>query len=201
MSGNREFFGPRGQPHGYRGYQEQEFYGFRGGPNDRQLRIRERSSLRRDPRAPQVFDYGGYGYQERFHHREFDPIAWEAYKAGLHQEGGRFQEEQELYGENWRHEVEEGSGEENGEFDQREWNRSWRLAGTARTVRPPKLDGYMQRRAKDKNVLRSVNSAEEMLIAVQHKVCDFAPPLVDLYARVLTLEIRYIYYFCRGRAG
>ena len=98
MSGNREFFGPRGQPHGYRGYQEQEFYGFRDGPNDRQLRIRERSSLRRDPRAPQVFDYGGYGYQERFHHREFDPIAWEAYKAGLHQEGGRFQEEQELYG-------------------------------------------------------------------------------------------------------
>ena len=68
-------------------------------------------------------------------------------------------------------------------------------------MRPPKLDGYMQRRAKDKNVLRSVNSAKEMLIAVQHKVCDFAPPLVDLYARVLTLEIRYIYYFCRGRAG
>ncbi len=56
------------------------------------------------------------------------------------------------------------------------------------TVRPPKLDGYMQRRAKDKNVLKSVNSAEEILIAVQHKVCDIAPPLVDLYARVLTLE-------------
>ena len=62
-------------------------------------------------------------------------------------------------------------------------------------MRPPKLDGYMQRRAKDKNVLKSVNSAEKMLIAVQHKVCDIAPPLVDLNARVLTLEIRYIYYF------
>ena len=120
MSGNREFFRPRGQPHGYRGYQEQEFYGFRGGPNDRQLRIRERSPLRRDPRARQVFDYDGYGYQERFHHREFDPRAWEAYEAGLHQEGGRVQEEQELYEGNWRHEVEEGSGEEDGEFDQRE---------------------------------------------------------------------------------
>ena len=55
-------------------------------------------------------------------------------------------------------------------------------------MRPPKLDGYMQRRAKDKNVLKSVNSAEKMLIAVQHKVCDIAPPLVDLNARVLTLE-------------
>ncbi|KAK4005777.1 hypothetical protein OUZ56_010854 [Daphnia magna] len=41
-------------------------------------------------------------------------------------------------------------------------------------VRPPKLDGYMQRRAKDKNVLKSV--------------CEIAPPLVDLYARVSTLE-------------
>jgi hypothetical protein len=56
------------------------------------------------------------------------------------------------------------------------------------TVRPPKLDGYMQRRAKDKNVLKSVNSVEGILIAVQNKVCDIAPPLVDLYARVLTLE-------------
>ncbi|EFX71951.1 hypothetical protein DAPPUDRAFT_111201 [Daphnia pulex] len=56
------------------------------------------------------------------------------------------------------------------------------------TVRPPKLDGFMQRRAKDKNVLKSVNSAEEILIVVQHKECDIAPPLVDLYARVSTLE-------------
>ncbi|KZS20625.1 Uncharacterized protein APZ42_012631 [Daphnia magna] len=55
-------------------------------------------------------------------------------------------------------------------------------------VRPPKLDCYMQRRARDKNVLKSVNSVEEKLIAVQHKVCDIAPPLVDLYARVSTLE-------------
>lgn len=27
-----------------------------------------------------------------------------------------------------------------------------------------------------------------MLIAVQHKICDVAPPLVDLYARVSSLE-------------
>jgi hypothetical protein len=39
-------------------------------------------------------------------------------------------------------------------------------------VRPPKLDGYVQCRAKEKNVLKSVISAKEMLIAVQHKVCD-----------------------------
>jgi hypothetical protein len=49
-------------------------------------------------------------------------------------------------------------------------------------VRPPKLGGYFQRRAKEKNVFKSVISAKEMLIAVQHKVCDIAAPLVDLYA-------------------
>ncbi|KAI9552596.1 hypothetical protein GHT06_020461 [Daphnia sinensis] len=55
-------------------------------------------------------------------------------------------------------------------------------------VKPPKLDGYMQRRAKDKNVLKSVNSVGEMLIAVPHKICDIPSPLVDLDARVSTLE-------------
>ena len=34
-----------------------------------------------------------------------------------------------------------------------------------------------------------MNSAKEMLIAVQDKICDIAPPLVDLYACALTLEM------------
>jgi hypothetical protein len=55
-------------------------------------------------------------------------------------------------------------------------------------IRPPKLDNFMQRRAKDKEVLRNVNCAEEVLVALQHKICDVAPPLIDLYARVSALE-------------
>jgi hypothetical protein len=55
-------------------------------------------------------------------------------------------------------------------------------------IRPPKLDNFMQRRAKDKEVLRNVNCAEEVLVALQHKICDVAPPLIVLYARVSALE-------------
>jgi hypothetical protein len=53
---------------------------------------------------------------------------------------------------------------------------------------PPKLDNFMQRRAKDKEVPRNVNCAEEVLVALQHNICDVAPPLIDLYARVSALE-------------
>jgi hypothetical protein len=41
---------------------------------------------------------------------------------------------------------------------------------------------------KEKNVSKIVNIAKEMFIAVQHKVYAIAPPLVDLYARILTFE-------------
>ncbi|KAK4005815.1 hypothetical protein OUZ56_010939 [Daphnia magna] len=50
-------------------------------------------------------------------------------------------------------------------------------------LKPPKLDGYMQRRAKDKGALKGVNSTEDVLITTQLKIMDIAPPLVDLFAR------------------
>ncbi len=40
---------------------------------------------------------------------------------------------------------------------------------------------------QDKEVLRNV---KDMLIAVQHKICDVAQLLVDLYVRVSSLEER-----------
>ena len=55
-------------------------------------------------------------------------------------------------------------------------------------IRPHMLDSFMQRQAKDKEVLRNVNCAEEVLVALQHKIGDVAPPLIDLYALVSALE-------------
>ncbi|KAK4021284.1 hypothetical protein OUZ56_003203 [Daphnia magna] len=51
-------------------------------------------------------------------------------------------------------------------------------------LKPPKLDGYMQRRDKDMGVLKAVNTTEDVLIMAQLKIMDVAPPLVDLYARL-----------------
>ncbi|KZR97418.1 Uncharacterized protein APZ42_007730, partial [Daphnia magna] len=52
------------------------------------------------------------------------------------------------------------------------------------SLKPPKLDGWMGRRAKEKNVLKTVNSMEETLIKTQLKIMDIGPPLIDLYSRV-----------------
>ncbi|KAI9565076.1 hypothetical protein GHT06_008826 [Daphnia sinensis] len=54
-------------------------------------------------------------------------------------------------------------------------------------VKPPKLDGYMHRRAKEKGKLRAVNASEESLITTQLKIMDVGPPLIDLYTRILSL--------------
>ncbi|KZS19204.1 Uncharacterized protein APZ42_014437, partial [Daphnia magna] len=53
---------------------------------------------------------------------------------------------------------------------------------------PPKLDGFMQRRAEDKDRLKAVNASEEPLVTTQLKIMAIAPPLIDLYTRVLALE-------------
>jgi hypothetical protein len=55
------------------------------------------------------------------------------------------------------------------------------------SVKPPKLDGYMHRRAKDKGKLKAVNASEESLITTQLKIMDVGPPLIDLYTRILSL--------------
>ncbi len=56
------------------------------------------------------------------------------------------------------------------------------------SLRPPKLDGFMQRRAKDKDRLKAVYASEEPLVTTQLKIMDIAPPLIDLYTRVLSLD-------------
>lgn len=56
------------------------------------------------------------------------------------------------------------------------------------SLKPPKLDGFMQRRAKDKDRLKAVNASEEPLVTTQLKIMDIAPPLIDLYTRVLALD-------------
>ena len=48
------------------------------------------------------------------------------------------------------------------------------------SLKPPKLDGFMYRRAKEKGVLRSLNSTEDVLTIIQHKLLDIVPPMVDL---------------------
>ncbi|EFX67321.1 hypothetical protein DAPPUDRAFT_115527 [Daphnia pulex] len=56
------------------------------------------------------------------------------------------------------------------------------------SIKPPKLDGFMLRHAKDKDRLKGVNASEEALIQTQLKIMDVAPPLFDLYAKVCALE-------------
>ncbi|XP_045034660.1 uncharacterized protein LOC116925902 [Daphnia magna] len=55
------------------------------------------------------------------------------------------------------------------------------------SLKPPKLDGYMYRRAKDKGKLKAVNASEEALITTQLKIMDIGAPLIDLYTRILSL--------------
>ncbi|KAI9555982.1 hypothetical protein GHT06_018540 [Daphnia sinensis] len=55
------------------------------------------------------------------------------------------------------------------------------------TLKPPKLDGWMSRRARDKNTLKTVNSSEESLIKTQLKIMDIGQPLIDLYVRVVAV--------------
>lgn len=64
------------------------------------------------------------------------------------------------------------------------------FADTEFSLKPPKLDGWMSRRAllkSDKNLPKSINAMEDTLTKAQLKIMDIAPPLVDLYARLCTL--------------
>ena len=55
------------------------------------------------------------------------------------------------------------------------------------SFKPPKLDNFVVRYAKDKDCLKSVCAAEEAHLATQLKIMDIAPPLVDLYCKVCAL--------------
>ena len=56
------------------------------------------------------------------------------------------------------------------------------------SINPPRLDGFMLRHAKDKDRVKAVNASEEALIQTQLKIMDIAPPLLDLYTKVCSLE-------------
>lgn len=55
------------------------------------------------------------------------------------------------------------------------------------TIKPPKLDSWATRRAKDKGVLKAVNSSEETLTKVHLKIMDIGQPLIAFYSRVQAL--------------
>ncbi|EFX66181.1 hypothetical protein DAPPUDRAFT_116643 [Daphnia pulex] len=58
------------------------------------------------------------------------------------------------------------------------------------SLKPPKLDGWISRRAllkTDKSIVRSINAAEESFTKAQLRIMDIAPPLIDLYARLNSL--------------
>jgi hypothetical protein len=55
------------------------------------------------------------------------------------------------------------------------------------SIRPPKLDSFMSRRAEYGNCLKAVNATEEALISTQLKIMDIAPPLLTLYTRIIAL--------------
>jgi hypothetical protein len=63
------------------------------------------------------------------------------------------------------------------------------------SLKPPKLDGWISRRAPlkaDRGVVRSINAAEESFTKTQLRIISsisssLAPPLIDLYARLSLL--------------
>ena len=55
------------------------------------------------------------------------------------------------------------------------------------SLMPPKLDGWMSRRAKEKGVSKIVSAREEALVRTQLKIMDIGLPLIDLYSRLTAL--------------
>lgn len=55
------------------------------------------------------------------------------------------------------------------------------------SIKPPKLDSFMSRQAKNCNRLKAVSAAEKALISSQLKIMYIAPPLIDLYAKIVAL--------------
>jgi hypothetical protein len=93
MSRNRGFFGPRGRPNDFRGFQEQNFYEYPYGPVDRFPAFRERSPIRRDPRYQ--YDFGDYeeGYfsEGELRREYFEPDFYQK-SSSLQEKSSSFQE-------------------------------------------------------------------------------------------------------------
>ena len=55
------------------------------------------------------------------------------------------------------------------------------------SLKPPKLDNWAIRRAKDKGVAKVVTSAEETMIKIQLKIMDIGQPIIAFYSRLQAL--------------
>ena len=55
------------------------------------------------------------------------------------------------------------------------------------SLKPPKLDGWASRRAKDKGILKQVNHAEESLTKIQLKIMDVGYPMIAYHSQVKRL--------------
>lgn len=56
------------------------------------------------------------------------------------------------------------------------------------SILPPKLDGWMSRRAKEKVFFKLVSAKEEAFVKTQLKIMDIGPPLIDMYTRLSALS-------------
>jgi hypothetical protein len=55
------------------------------------------------------------------------------------------------------------------------------------SIKLPKLDSFMLRRAKDSNRSKVVGAVEDALIFTQLKIMDISPPLIELYTKICSL--------------
>lgn len=55
------------------------------------------------------------------------------------------------------------------------------------SLKPPKLDNWAARRAKDKGVLKSVTTSEDTMTKMQLKIMDIGQPLIAFYSRLQAL--------------
>lgn len=60
------------------------------------------------------------------------------------------------------------------------------------SIKPPKLDGFMLRHAKEKDRVKAVNASEKSNMQTQLKIMDIAPPHFDLYTKCV---------FSKGEGG
>lgn len=59
------------------------------------------------------------------------------------------------------------------------------------SIKPPKLDGWAKRRAKDKGILKKVNTSEETLTKIQLRIMDISQPIIGFHPQVkILLESR-----------
>ena len=56
------------------------------------------------------------------------------------------------------------------------------------SLKPPKLDGWVKRRASEKKASKAVESNDSCLSLIQLKIMDVVPPILDLYTRCMSVR-------------